>query len=88
MLEIKIRNKIAEQWQGTQDNNNIKDAIETAITFENINNIDKNWQWLAHDLSEICKNHPTTAITIYNYIRGWLDGASHILNKAFQNLCK
>ncbi|HUU53209.1 MAG TPA: hypothetical protein VMW44_01045 [Candidatus Bathyarchaeia archaeon] len=88
MLEITTRNKVKKQWQGTQDNNNVKYAIETARTFGNSNTVDQNWRWLAENMGELYQNQPEIAAATYSYINGWISGASDMLNRAFQNLWK
>ena len=85
MQEIKIKNKMSKQWQGTQDNSNVLYAIETARTFGNTNAVDQNWRWLAMDLGSLYETSPEIAAATYCFIRGWVAGATRVLNKALSS---
>jgi len=86
MLEFKIKQKLANQWQGTQDNDNIRYAIETARTFGNRNTVDQNWRWLADELGELYQNQEPIGAATYSYIKGWVAGATKVMNKALSTL--
>jgi hypothetical protein len=88
MLEFEIKNKVAKQWQGTADNDNVKYAIESARTFGNRNTVSQDWRWLADDLGALYESQDAIAAATYSYITGWLAGASAMLNRALSSLWK
>ena len=88
MREIKIKNKLQKEWQGTGDNDKVRYAVESARKFGNNNTVDQNWRWLADDLGALYEMEPDIAAATYNYINGWISGASAMLNKALLNLWK
>ena len=82
-----IQDRVRAQWNGTQDNNSVRVAIETARCYGHIDTVPKDWRWLAEDLMVFYSEHPNTAAACYSYIDGWVDGASKILaNAVFSNL--
>ena len=74
--------KTIEQWSGTGDNNDIKFAIDCARIAGHRETVNQNWRWLHDELFELYNNHPDEAAANYSYIKGWIAGATEMLNRA------
>jgi len=88
MKELKIINKVKKQWEGTQDNKDLLYAMETARTFGNRETVNQNWRWLSDDMQDLYEIQDAIAAATYSYLKGWVSGATDMLNKALLNFLK
>ena len=86
MRELKIMDQFKKQWEGTQDNRDVLYAIETARTYGNRETVDQKWRWLSDDMQALYDTEEPIAVATCNYLKGWISGATDMLNKALSNL--
>lgn len=82
MDRYQIQDKVSRQWEGTGDNTGVLYAIETARTDGVIDTVNVKWRWLAIDLLALYHQNADLGAACYNFISGWIQGATSILTKA------
>ena len=85
MNENEIKSKVFKQWQGTSDNNDLKYALDVARICGHRETVNQDWRWLTDDLTELYDTEPDVAAATLSYIKGWIEGATQMLNKALMN---
>ena len=82
MNRYEIQKELSLCWEGTQDNQNFKYAIETARQPGHIDTVEMRWRWLTFELCDLYHFAPDEAAACYSYCEGWVDGMTTALNKA------
>ena len=82
MNRYAIQDKMIIQYDGTQDNDKIKYALDAVIKLINRETVDQEWRWLYDGLMELYDEHQPSASACYSWINGWISGASSVLNKS------
>ena len=82
MNRYAIQDKAILQWDGTQDSDKIKSALECARTNGTMGTVDSEWRWIAYDLTELYLSNPDEAAACFSWINGWITGASAMLFRA------
>ncbi len=81
MNRFEIQDRLSGQWAGTNDSIAAESAMECARTNGNPAAVNQHWRWLAQELDELFRADGRQAALCLTWCRGYIEGATKILNR-------